>query len=299
MNWKQAVNTALARTGHRLQKVEDASNSASRRRRVRTRPGDRLLEAPTFILCSVRSGSTLLRVLLDSHSQIHCPHEMHLRDMKVSVRDGYPEKALREVGLDAKHLEYLLWDRVLHRELEETGKQLLVNKTPNDVFIVDRILECWPDARFIFLLRHPAAIARSRHKARPQDSDKRNAEMVRRYLQATEDARNEHGERGITVRYEDLASEPARETRRICEFLGLPWEETMLQYGEFNHGAFRPGLGDWSENIKSGQVQPPAPPPSAEETPPALRELATTWGYLDAAEAVASAEKGETAWDSR
>jgi hypothetical protein len=284
---KKSLNDALRRrTGYQLTKVRRPAAPAKRRRRLR--PGDRLLEAPTFILCSVRSGSTLLRVLLGSHSKIHTPHEMHLRDIAVTVRRGPSEKALTEVGLDARGLEYLLWDRVLHRELDESGKELLVNKTPNDVFIVDRIKECWPDARFVFLLRHPGAIARSRHAARPQDSVEKNAEMVARYCNAVEAARQAHD--GITVRYEDLASDPAAVTRRLCEFLGVPWEEAMLDYGQFSHGRFKAGLGDWSENIKSGEVKPPSPPPPADEIPPALLEVSRAWGYLEApAEATAEA----------
>jgi hypothetical protein len=81
------------------------------------------------------------------------------------------------------------------------------------------------------------------------------------------------------VRYEDLAADPAAETRRLCEFLGVPWEAQMLDYGTFEHGRFRPGLGDWSDNIKSGRVQPPRPLPAPEEVPPELRDLTAAWGY--------------------
>ncbi len=42
-------------------------------------PRDRLVQRPCFLLSSVRSGSTLSRVILNSHSQIHSPHEMHFR----------------------------------------------------------------------------------------------------------------------------------------------------------------------------------------------------------------------------
>src|SRR3954462_13024251 len=273
---KKYVNAALMRTtGYMLQKP-----ASQRRIRMRIRPGDRLLEAPTFILCSVRSGSTLLRVLLDSHSQIHSPHEMHLRSMSVDVKGDYAEKSLREVGLEPRRLEFLLWDRVLHRELQESGKRWLVNKTPSDVFIVDEILRCWPDARFIYLLRHPAAIAKSRQSARPQDSAERNTEMVRRYAQALEDARRQHP--GITVRYEDLTAEPERVTRELCEFLGVAWEAAMLDYGQPSHGRYKAGLGDWSEKIKSGQIQAADPLPSADEIPEPLRPIADAWGYAPA-----------------
>jgi hypothetical protein len=275
---KKALNDALTRrTGYQLQKARPPEGG---RKRPRRGSGDRLLESPTFILCSVRSGSTLLRVLLGSHSKIHTPHELHLRHIDVTVRNKPGLKALTEIGLDESRLEYLLWDRLLHRELTDSGKKLIVNKTPNDVFIVDRILECWPDARFIFLLRHPGAIARSRQNARPQDPVEKNAAMVARYCNAVEAARSAHD--GLTVRYEDLAADPAAVTKEICAFLGVEWEQQMLDYGEFSHGKFKSGLGDWSPNIKSGRVQPPAPPPRDEEVPEPLVEVSRAWGYLGA-----------------
>jgi hypothetical protein len=277
---KGSLNRALRRTTGLELRRPGAPTTAPKRPRVGVRDGDRLVEAPAFVLSSVRSGSTLLRVLLNSHSQIHAPQELHLRDTRVEVKSKYAERALDSLGLDAPHLEYLLWDRLLHRELAASGKRQLVNKTPSDVFIVDRIQECWADARFIFLLRHPAAIAASRHATRPQDSEERNVEMVRRYGDALERARTTLP--GHTVRYEDLASDPETETRRLCEFLGVAWEPEMLDYGQFSHGRFRPGLGDWNEKIKSGQIQPPTPPPPLEEIPEALRDLCAAWGYLPA-----------------
>jgi Sulfotransferase family len=252
------------------------------------RSGDRLVEAPGFILCTVRSGSTLLRVLLNSHSEIHSPHELHLRDLDVSLRSPYAEQSMREVGVDATLLEYMLWDRVLHRELEASGKRILVNKTPSDALIADRILECWPDARFIFLLRHPLAATLSRQAVRPQDSLERNAKMVRRYGTAVEEARQKHP--GLTVRYEDLASDPRRETQRICAFLGVPWEAQMLEYGQFDHGRYRAGFGDWKDKIRSGRVQPPDPLPAPEDIPDLLRPLSRAWGYLPEDDGAAAPE---------
>jgi Sulfotransferase family len=277
---KRAFNALLRRaTGLELRRV------GARRRYRPPETRARLLTAPTFVLSTVRSGSTLVRVLLDSHSQICSPQELNLRDLNVTARDRYAEKALNEIGLDVGELEYVLWDWVLHRELEESGKRLLVSKAPRNVFIVDRIVQCWPDARFIFLLRHPAAIARSRQELRPQDDEERNTTMVRRYGEALEQARRAHD--GLTVRYEDLAADPAAETRRLCEFLGVAWEPAMLDYGRFDHGRYRAGIGDWKEKIRSGEVQPPESPP--DEIPLALRELAVVWGYASGDEIASEA----------
>jgi hypothetical protein len=249
------------------------------RQRKRSRD-DRLVRQPAFILCSVRSGSTLLRVLLNSHSQVHAPPELHLGDVGVDVKGRYSERWLREAGLDPQLLEYLLWDRILHRELLSSGKRLIVNKNPTDVFIADRIRECWPEARLFFLLRHPVAIARSRGRARPQDPPEGNHRMVLRYCNALETARQTHP--GLTVRYEALASDPARVTKEVCAFLGVDWEPGMLDYGRFDHGRFGPGLGDWTEKIKTGRIQPPEPPPAPDEIPHELRDICAAWGYLPA-----------------
>ena len=53
----------------------------------------------------------------------------------------------------------------------------------------------------------------------------------------------------------------------------------MLDYGRFDHGRMKPGLGDWKAKIKSGEVQEAEPPPPAEEIHPSLHELCVAWGY--------------------
>lgn len=92
---------------------------------------DRLLERPVFILTSVRSGSTLLRMMLGAHSRLHAAHELHLTGIEVYFKPGTPtERSLRTLGLGHEQLEGLLWDRALHRELVKSGKQFIVEKTP-------------------------------------------------------------------------------------------------------------------------------------------------------------------------
>ena len=271
MSWKDTVNGTLRRTGYELRRT------APRREGTRARRGDRLLERPGFVMCTLRSGSTLLRVLLDSHSQIHCPHEIHLRYLSVNLEAKWVEGSMQEMGLDQRGLEYLLWDRVLQRELAASGKPRLVTKTPNDVFIADRIMECWPDAKLVFLLRHPAAIVRSRKNVQKDGADQeKNVDLIRRYCEALEAARQKYP--GVTIRYEELTADPAATLRRVCDHLEVPWEPSMLEYGSQDHGRYRVGLGDFKDKIKTGSVQAAEPPP--EEIPEPLRPIAATWGYL-------------------
>jgi hypothetical protein len=281
---KKRINDALLKTtGYELRKAEPdspvrARPSSEKRRRSRyeTRPGDRLVEAPVFVLCTLRSGSTLLRVLLNSHSKIHAPHELHLRYTAARLEKKWSRKTMTAMGLDEPALTYLLWDRILHRELTASGKEIIVDKTPNNVFMPDRIRDCWPEARFVFLLRHPAAVAASRREwLGPNPDDEKNVERIRQYCEALEEARRAYD--GLTVRYEDTTEDPATVTRRLCEFLDVEWEPEMVEYGKFDHGPYRPALGDWSKNIQSGQVQKPKPPPP--EIPAPLRPVSEAWGY--------------------
>src|SRR3954449_5059446 len=98
MALKETVNRALERTtGYQLQKPRVKAAAKPKAKRRSASGGERLIESPAFILSSVRSGSTLLRVLLNSHSQIHSPHELHLRHIEVQLTAKFAAKSLKEI----------------------------------------------------------------------------------------------------------------------------------------------------------------------------------------------------------
>ncbi len=289
MSWQRKINKALVRfTGIQINRVGNQgivkapAPTLTKPSEVEVRPpadpqADRLLTAPVFIISPVRSGSTLLRAILNAHSALHAPHELHVRRLRVDFGTSLAQKAMAALGHNQADLEHLLWDRVLHRELQRSGKQFIVDKTPANAFAYERISTCWPDARFIFLLRHPASIATSWHEASP---DKRTPEEAAldalRYMKAVQRAKAALP--GLTVRYEDLSADPEKVTREICEFLGLDWESQMLSYGE--QTVIQKGLGDWRDKIRSGTVQPGRELPGPESIPESLKPISRSWGYL-------------------
>jgi hypothetical protein len=242
-------------------------------------PAPRLVESPVFVLSSVRSGSTLLRVLLNSHSRIRAPHEMHLRTLHVHLSRDFTADAMKELRLDKEELEHVLWDRVLHLELTHSGKDVIVDKTPPNTLIWPRLHRCWPKARYIVLLRHPAAVITSLTDRRTDPDHEAIRAEVLDYSEKLEEARRNLDAHVIT--YEELTAEPEKATRGICDHLGVPWEPGMLDYGSKDHGTFRPQLGDWSSTIKSGRVQTARTAAPGTELPPRLAELAEAWGYSD------------------
>lgn len=238
----------------------------------------RLVDSPVFVLSSVRSGSTLLRVLLNSHSRIRAPHEMHLRTLHVHLARDFTDDAMKALELDKDELEHVLWDRVLHLELTRSGKEIIVDKTPPNTLIWPRLERCWPDARYIILLRHPGAVVTSLTNRRADPDHEQIRREVLDYSEKLDEARRQlTGAHVIT--YEELTADPETVTRGLCDYLKVPWEPGMLEYGKKDHGTFRPQLGDWSETIKSGRIQSARPADPQAELPPRLVELAREWGY--------------------
>ncbi|MEU1164817.1 sulfotransferase [Streptomyces sp. NPDC005921] len=238
----------------------------------------RLVASPVFVLSSVRSGSTLLRVLLNSHTRIRAPHEMHLRTVHVRMSRDFTADAMKELALDRDELEHVLWDRVLHLELSRSGKDVIVDKTPPNTLIWPRLERCWPEAKFVLLLRHPGAVIQSLTNRRAEPNHEAIRAEVLSYAEKLEEARQSlPGAHVIT--YEDLTAEPERVTRGLCEYIGVPWESGMLDYGKQNHGTFKPKLGDWSKEIKSGRIQAARQADPTAELPPRLAEIAKAWGY--------------------
>jgi hypothetical protein len=252
--------------------------------------GSRLLSAPVIVLSPARAGSTLLRMILGSHSALYAPPELPLAQLVLRAETPWIRTSLKELQITTHEVNYLLWDRVLADALSRSDKPTIVLKTPSNVLIWRDIAACWPDARFIFLLRHPASSVASLNASfdvawHPGETGRlaESAAKALRYMTSLEEARRALP--GHTVRYEDLTAEPATQTRKLCEFLGLPFEPGMLEYGQFGHGRIAAGLGDASAKLKSGRIQAAALPPlgmapGSEGFPDELVQMCQTWGYV-------------------
>lgn len=289
MSLKRSLNRALtATTGLQVRRAPRSTPqkpAAKPAAPVYSRPSaeelpvDRLLRRPVFIISSIRSGSTLLRMMLDTHSRLRAPHELHISRLEVGYGSSVSEYAMQNLGLERGDLEHLLWDRVLHRELTRSGKEFIVEKTPGNVFCHERIRDSWPDARFVFLLRHPESIARSWHESDPVKRPYEKAvEDTRRHVEAVDKARATVDD-GCTVRYEDITADPEKEMRRLCDFLDLAYEPEMIEYGRKGDTELRRGLGDWRDNIRTGTVQPGRTLPGDDEIHTDLRPTCRSWGY--------------------
>lgn len=201
---------------------------------------------PFFIVGCGRSGTTLLRVMLDRHSEMAIPLESlflidYLRaDGRVSV-DLLRQLAVREFELSEWGLS--LDDQSLAgcgnaREIIETlhktyatqnGKNRWGQKTPRLVRYGHLLKHTWPGARFIFMVRDPRAVVASLTRSNVHQSNAFYG--ARRWVRDCEAGlalERSWPESVLRVRYEDLVNDPAGALEGICRFLNLPMETGML-----------------------------------------------------------------------
>lgn len=208
---------------------------------------------PIFIVGIPRSGTTLIRAMLSSHPRITISPETHylsiwmrrLGHLDVGCPQGF-EAFWREfvqtdqfshldIDPDTTRTRILGYGPVTHRTIftglmegfaGKMGKPRWGEKTPRHYLHIDTLLEWFPKARVIYLVRDPRAVVSSM-LATPWGG--RDTEIsVQEWLQCLRImGKWEEDERVHVVAYEQLVSDPEQQLRRICRFLDEEYSPAM------------------------------------------------------------------------
>jgi hypothetical protein len=210
-----------------------------------------------FVVGLTRSGTTLLRMMLDAHRELTIPPETHfVPDLIKAARGaGTPDALLAAVASNRTWADFGISEAELRRRFEAVtpgdageavraffdayaerqGKPRWGDKTPAYMLSVQRIGRALPEARFIHLIRDGRDVALSQSaraiNEQPPPSEQA-ARWVKRIGKSREQAAALVGARYVEARYEDLVREPEATLRRICEFIDLDWDPGMLTYHE-------------------------------------------------------------------
>ena len=198
---------------------------------------------PVFLIGFPRSGTTLLDQILDAHPALSTIEEKdaldQVRRTVERMPEGYPD-ALAALGADALRDLRRLYFNEADRWLSELGGRTAVDKMPLNTIDAGLIYRLFPRARLLLALRHPCDVVLSGF----MQAMKPNAAMVlfdslastaRFYAQVMSlwlRYREVLPQSVLTVRYEDLVADFTGETRRVLDFLGLPWDDAVLSYAE-------------------------------------------------------------------
>jgi Sulfotransferase family len=206
-----------------------------------------------FIVGVPRSGTTLLRLMLDAHPELTIPPETHFlpRVIRACRQRASPERVVRVVarhrrwedfGIEPE--QYLARLREIEPleagpairafyELyaERAGKPRWGDKTPGYAIKMRRIQRALPEARFIHLIRDGRDVVLSRESKtrRPLPVDVA-AKRWKRRVMATRN--RSEGVAYTELRYEALVTDPEASLRQVCELIELPFDPAMLDYHE-------------------------------------------------------------------
>jgi Sulfotransferase family len=133
---------------------------------------------PVFVLCMGRSGSTLLRFLLDAHPELACPPETSLPalcgqlSVVWSLIEGAPLAAERDAApprvpdAAVAGIRRML-DEMTRSYLARRDKRLFCDKSLGSARFVDLLTQIYPEARFLCLYRACPDVTRAILAASP------------------------------------------------------------------------------------------------------------------------------------
>src|SRR3954451_18151387 len=184
------------------------------------------------------SGTTLLRLMLDSHERIAIPHEtgfmraynaMTFIPFKWAGKEWYSRLGWSRKEFDEKLAEF--FEDVFERYAEEHGKERWGEKTPLHTWHIDGLKRLFPDAVFIAIARHPGAVIASTTRRFIRTLGEATYHYERYSKEIARQAAR-HPRRMIVLRYEDLLLRTEPVMRELLEWLGESWDENVLRHDE-------------------------------------------------------------------
>jgi Sulfotransferase family len=211
-------------------------------------------QAPApFVVGVGRSGTTLLRLMLDAHPQLAIgPETQFVGDLVDQDILGAGAAELIDRIVTARTWEDFGLSRVEFAEraaghdlagvlrafyslyAESQSKARWGEKTPGYVRRMEPISRALPEAYFVHLIRDGRDVALSR-RARGMGADKPMHKTAFLWCKRIQDARSQARRldgRYMELRYEDLVADPEPHLRRICEFIELEFDPAMLRHNE-------------------------------------------------------------------
>ncbi|MEM6260639.1 MAG: sulfotransferase [Planctomycetota bacterium] len=229
---------------------------------------------PVFVVGHPRSGTTLLASILDRHSQIAVPPETsylfphRLPAISADCRSGVltpggeGERLMRDLGISdpsgtwndfltrPKRGPQELFDFLMNTYARQRGKTRWAEKSPWHLRHTKKLWRWYPAAKIIGLVRDGRDCILSTRKHLDSGHDltwhalnwRRGARMCQRLSK-------QEPSRFLLIRYEDLAREPSETSRRVCDFIGVPYEQQQIK--PEGGAAVRLAHETWKERVDS------------------------------------------------
>ena len=217
-----------------------------------------MLKNPFFILGVQRSGTTLLSVMLEKHSAvmmesrvvafrlITCfqniyrllPHNLEVdRKIFLAWLAEHDHKGQLKDLLDLEHIDKYknirsFIEASIEKKLREHNREIWGDKAPNLQHYIPDILALIPNAKFIHIVRDGRACASSMSKRTYKNLSLSAQQWVDGSVLSVINQDLLGEENYMIVYYESLLKHPEQSARKICAFLDIPYDPTMIELSD-------------------------------------------------------------------
>lgn len=197
------------------------------------------LTAPIFIAGCYRSGTSMLRQILDAHPRISSGAEDPSLYSIAQTDTEMLARTLSHCGYPAEqwysNVRHLVED-VHRRYAESQGKTRWALKAPENSYIIPYLDKLYPDCQVVHIVRHPRdVIASNRKKFGTNNTAFYGGRWVAMVRAAEKGGAGLGAGRFRTIKYEDLVRDPETQLAGLLEWLGEPWDERVLRPDERTH----------------------------------------------------------------
>lgn len=191
---------------------------------------------PIFIVGPMGSGTTLLRLIVDSHDNIAIAQETSIMRAYLAHKwipfhrhggDWYPRLGWSDDELDERMRDF--YGGMFERFAAEQGKARWGDKTPWHAWHIREISRLFPDAVILATVRHPGAVSASVSGRFRLGWGGAVSHWINTTTELVQRGQ-EIGDRLLLVRYEDLVLDPETTLREVFTWLDEPWSDRLLEH---------------------------------------------------------------------
>lgn len=258
--------------------------------------------APIFIVGAARSGTTLLQFMLRSHPELSLPtaeshffipfyqHRSEFGDLTnigeltrllkaiYDSRKIFFDEDVHGIRFNAESLAQRFHSRqltsipevisgIFEANAEAEGKRRWGDKTPYYILHLDTLLEMFPNAQFVHIIRdgRDCALSMLERKWDLQIFNTYHAAYTwNKYVNAGIAFGQQHPDHYHALHYESLLNEPEQTVANLCHFLNIEFNERVIDFNKTDGSGKTPLLGQplqksnqekWRKKMTSRQIR--------------------------------------------